>query len=223
MIITETTITPADYQTWLAPRPTPPRTPGIHVSDVLRDLLVEIGRYERDAVFNDVRGDLGFAWEDVLSAQLAGRMLSPAFEDRLPMLEYDRDGVYGSPDGVLVATATIYPFERDVVSSPTVYAGELFVEETKATWMSSTHSLDSPKLLPWVLQGQTYCCLVGCTLLRIRAFFVNGNYKFGAEGTGPVVREWWIRFTQRELDEWWAGFTRRAEKLRQQRGQTTHD
>lgn len=217
MIITETPITPLDYQQWLTPRDTPPRTAGIHVSDVLRDMLVEIGRYEKESTFNDVRGDLGFAWEDVLSAQLAQRMATSRGEQRLPMLEYERDGIYGSPDGVLLADTAQHAFDSGGVLVPVVAAGEGFVEETKATWMSSTHSLDSPKLLPWVLQGKTYCCLVGCHALRIRAFFVNGNYKYGDEGTGPVVREWWVRFTQRDLDEWWAGFTRRAEKLRTER------
>lgn len=216
MQIVETTITPADYQQWLAPRDTPPRTPGIHVSDVLRDMLVEIGRYERDATFNDVRGDLGFAWEDVLGQQLAARMQPDAqAESCLPMVELERDGIYGSPDGLLIAhlRREAWSVDPSVDGREIIGMGELFVEETKATWMSSTHALDSPKLLPWVLQGKTYCCLVGCHALRIRAFFVNGDYR----QSGPQVREWWVRFSQRELDEWWAGFTRRADKLRRER------
>jgi hypothetical protein len=114
------------------------------------------------------------------------------------MMELERDGIYGSPDGVLLDAAI----------------DEFFIEETKATWMSSTHTLDSPKLLPWVMQGKTYCCLVGCTRLRIRAFFVNGNYKF--DGDGPTVREWWITFTDRELAEWWSAVTRMADKIRRE-------
>jgi hypothetical protein len=202
MIITETSLTPDQYRAWLRERDAPPRTPGIHVSDVLRRMLVDIGRYEKDAVFNDVRGDLGFAWEDVLSTVLAGRMADESGYVRLPMMELERDGIYGSPDGVLLDAAT----------------DEFFIEETKATWMSATHAIDSPKLLPWVMQGKTYCCLAGCTRLRIRAFFVNGNYKF--DGAGPTVREWWITFTARELAEWWSAFTRMADKIRREQVET---
>lgn len=213
MQIIETSLTPEIYRQWLSPRDVPPRSPGIHVSDVLRELLVAIGRYEERAegeMPNETMWDLGFAWEDVLGRVLADRMAGAENEQRLPQMELERDGIYGSPDGVLMNGLARKGMDGTIL----LHQEEIFIEETKLTWMSSRNSLDSPKLLPYVLQGKTYCAMAGCNVVRIRAFFVNGDYSYTTKGPNPIPREWYVRFNDRELEEWWVGFLRHAEKMR---------
>lgn len=216
MQITETSVTPEIYRQWLAPRDVPPRSAGIHVSDVLREMLVSIGRYDADkGTPNETMWDLGNAWEDVLSQALASRMHGNAFETRLPKVELERDGIYGSPDDVIIAESAIVTAGAPG-AGVLVEAGEIFIEETKATWMSANHSITSMKLLPYVLQVKTYCCMADCRVGRIRAFFINGHYDYKTKGPNPVPKEWYIRFSDRDLSDWWTSFTRQAARLRKE-------
>ena len=177
------------------------RTPGVHVTDVIRRQMAKIdpGRYggDRKAFDADTSEnwqEAGFMWEELLSAIFARR--AAGAPDRFRPGEVMRDGIIGSPDAL--------------VGDPEL---GLVLEEYKCTWKSSrSFDLYDKRYLPWLLQIQAYLSLVDLTVARLYVFHINGNY----EGYIPQVHGFLLQFHPRELRDTWASLlnTARAEGLR---------
>lgn len=156
----------------------PERTPGLHLSQILKSICAELDpkRFSGGPLdFNKI--ETGFTFE---------RVLETAFQSRRENIfrpgEIELDGVLMSPDGL-------------DASDP---AG-LVLEEFKCTWMSDREAPHSTKFWHWLAQMKAYCYALGTTRARLRALFVNGNYK----NSGPTYHVWDVRFTETELDENW--------------------
>jgi hypothetical protein len=158
----------------------PPRTAGLHVSTIYRSICEELDpkRFRRDGDMPWNRFEVGFTFE---------RILEIAFASRLPHIfrpgEILCDGILLTPDGV-------------DASGP-----YLVLEEYKFTWMSSRDAPDSAKFWHWRIQMMAYCYALGILRARLRALFVNGDYK---GDRSPEYRVWDFTFEQWELDENWA-------------------
>lgn len=161
----------AHLDTWIARRVTPPRSAGQHVSTIVTDMLksLPVKRYEkwgRQSGDNERHPmhEAGYAWEDALAKVLADRPVAGCY--LLPVTELELDGIYGSPDRLIVEKLDGQP-------------PRLIDEEIKFTWMSCKPLLrdpgarptmtedwitdgltDDPKFAYWLLQAKTYAAML---------------------------------------------------------------
>lgn len=186
------------------------RSPGVHLSDVLRTMQQDVAPqtygkpgspFAPDAT-TELRFVCGFNFEYVMEQAFARRCMAI---ERIGEVEVD--GIIGSPDGV------------DMKADPP----ELL--ETKFTWKSTrgtpwpcdehefiredcdqcSHVWDS-KHWWWQAQMMAYCYMLGLHVGVLRVLFVNGNYSTMA----PCLRAWRFEWTQDELLRHWAQLLKQA-------------
>lgn len=214
----EISFLPADVAHWIEKRVTPPRSAGVHVSELVLAMLQEVGKTHRawgkeDRPDRSAIYEAGYAWEDALGATLAARLLLADSHRVLPATELGVDEIYGTPDRI------IWDYQRE----------GFVLEETKFTWMTCAGLSEDPKALLsearmqyWVIQTKTYAAMLrhytvtpADVLVRaphamvispapppvahIRSFFVNGEYR----GTLAKPLGWRLEYTNAELDSWW--------------------
>ncbi len=161
-----------------------PRSKGFHVSQLRREWMdvnhVKGHEYhwrtDVDEYSLDLMAAVGFAWEDVFGGTLKGAFVQPA-------REIQKDGIWGTPDGV--------DFDN----------GEVI--EFKATWRSAyevlTDDHDNPGA-KYFWQIKSYCHMMGMTKARLIVFYVCGERR----GSGwPKVRQFRLTFGKKELREHW--------------------
>lgn len=165
----------------------PERTKGLHVSQIIKSICAELDP-KRFAHTDDLPWALfetGFTFE---------RVLEMAFAARLPQIfrpgEITLDGVIMSPDGIDPDGST---FSFRMSGEPSV------LEEYKFTKMSSSGAPDSPKFFHWFVQMKAYCLALGTPRARLRALFINGDYRL----RDLQYKVWDIEFTEDELQENW--------------------
>lgn len=166
---------------------TPPRSSGLHVSDLVRAAAIDLRLFTPDdetAGFSQPsinRMCAGLAWEEWLERQYAGRV-------QFHPMELDVMGAKGSPDGFSLSPG-----------------GSLCVHEFKFTWKSA----NTPIARCWYWLSQIMCYLFGvgaCTLgsgtygAYLHTYHVMGDYR----GSGPIYRVTYLEFTQRDIAENWA-------------------
>src|SRR5262245_39067788 len=145
------------------------RSPGLHLSAIIRDLDLAVhgNRYaETSPETRQVYFAMGFIWERILAEIIIDTAILRSSGTLVRPGEFVSDGIAMSPDAVDLSD----------------YA----IEEYKATWLSSVHPIDSPKFWPWLVQLKCYCRAIGTRRARLRAFFVNGDWR----GSGPQLRAW---------------------------------
>ena len=170
-----------------------PRSPGMHVSEIIRDLSVRGGvldeRYATEPMSPE-RIELGIAWEERLAKHHGDTInFHPG--------EMVVDGVAMSMDGVS------YNDETSVFTCD----GEGALHEFKLTWKSSRREIDREFM--WMTQIKSY--LHGLrvtsgaeyTTAFLHAFFVNGGYGKSGYKDGPDYQIWGLEFTPLEIHENW--------------------
>jgi hypothetical protein len=180
----------------------PDRAPGLHVSAIVYDICKTLipSRYDRQArdaaaalvddATREAKIHLGVAFEDALEASL--RLAAQTDPDAEPGFRPPAirvDGIWGSADRITLS--------------------EWRVEEHKCSWYSTLtpigervaegHIVDDPRFFYWWTQLRCYCYMHETPLGRLRAYFVNGNYR----PSSPQSRQWDVTFTTRELEETW--------------------
>jgi hypothetical protein len=185
----------------------PPRSPGLHFSDIRESILKDITPKKRAKRFtrsespeatneqrgegeSDARGPLfhnyiqgGFTFEHALERSLVERragIFRPG--------EIVKDGIAMSPDGICIDDWTL--------------------EEFKFTWKSSNGAPEDPKFWGWIIQMKAYCHALEINRARLRAFFVNGDYK----AKTPEYKVWQFVFTDEELHENWQMIVQHAKQ-----------
>lgn len=172
-----------------------PRSPGVHMSDLIRPAAIAAGLFEADDELAQLppgqrfpqpainRMCAGLAWEEWLAKRYAGRVIFHPGEVML-------DGVAGSPDGISWDTNN-----------------RVFVHEFKLTWKSANKP--TQRCWYWVSQIQAY--LLGLQAIvqpmggtigggYLHTYHVMGDYR----GSGPIYRVMYLEFGQMELVENWA-------------------
>lgn len=178
---------------------TPPRSPGLHMSDLIRAAAIDAGLFEADDVLAELpqgqkfpqpainRMCAGLAWEEWLARRYAGKITFHPGEVVL-------DGVAGSPDGVQIG-----------------WNGLLYIHEFKFTWKSTNKP--TTRCWYWVSQIQAYL-LAAQTMgwqiggAYLHTYHVMGDYR----GSGPVYRVMYLEFAQTELAENWAALLQYKDK-----------
>jgi len=165
-----------------------PRTPGMHLTDVINAIEVEMGW--RKNTWEDeplhTAGEIGFIWEDILSFTYASRMtFRPG--------EVTCDGIICSPDGL-----GLDPEYPDIV----------VLEEYKCTWKSAKHELIGN--WRYMTQIASYLHALDLDTCIMRVLYLNGIYN----GQGPIRRTARIKFDEFELRDNWKMISNMAKEIR---------
>lgn len=184
----------------LLPRNRAPRTPGIHVSSVIRLLAVRKGHlkigmtgnlslmeevdqeawWNRLAPIDRLRMSIGLAWEEwYIREQLPEVVDHPG--------EMELDNIYMTDDGESLDTV--------IIEGGTRY--KLRVHEVKAT-SKSIHELKNEWM--WMTQVKCYCKGAQSLDADLHALYIHGNYKYPIQ---PQIRRWRLTFSQDEIDATW--------------------
>lgn len=171
-----------------------PRSPGVHVSSIWRDIESTLGVYEKRTDEESKRRGLtyqlgGFLWEEVYAHAFVS-IYGKSWPGNLVVhKEVERDGIVGSPDIL------------DMVEERVI--------DTKATWKSSNKLENLEKnFWSWVVQQKAYCAMTGWRRGRIVAYFVNGDYR----DSGPQVKQIDLEFSEQEVEETWKMLKAHAER-----------
>jgi hypothetical protein len=125
------------------------RSPGLHLSDVIRDLEKALGTDRSGSGWDmDPTWNTGLLWEEVLSTAYRDHMI-------IRVGEVVKDGIIMTPDGLNIDTYEL--------------------EEYKATWKSSKNKpWDNNK---WMWQVKAYCLALDTLVCVMRVLYVVGDYK----------------------------------------------
>jgi hypothetical protein len=164
------------------PYPPPARSPGVHLSGVLRYIASTIrlkGIWE--SVLEDeypLRMAIGVMWEEFCASLYPDSVWWPD--------EIQRDGVYMTCDG------------QCVIEKPRVAEG-MALEECKAT--SQKRRRGDEFLRDWLRmhQGQGYCMGYQTNLVRWHMLYLQGDYN----GSGPQYIRYLVAFTAEEIRKTW--------------------
>lgn len=183
-----------------------PRTPGIHLSKIIKALAHQKGLLDgwivSDLGLVEVEGE-GSLWWDTLDAASRLRIsMGLAWEEwYLPQLddvtdhpgELEIEGVYMTPDGESL----------DVIITPLGTNYLLAGHEVKLTYKSTKtvgDDLDSLKNWLWLAQMKGYAKAMGTRIFYLHVLFVCGNYKYPIT---PELKCWRIEFTDAEIEQNW--------------------
>jgi len=182
--------------TLVLPSPSTPRSPGTHVSGIIRAIAMQTGILKAEGVDEPSMADvrvitdpvailrilIGLAWEEYyLGTVLQGKVKKHPGETCL-------DGVFMSPDGI---SRDWDPARRVMITR---------VHEVKATYKSINTVGDLSKQWLWLTQVKAYCKGLKTTHAKLHVLFLCGDYKMPIR---PMVKEWTLEFTQKEVDENW--------------------
>ncbi len=185
------------------PLPTPlqraPRTPGVHVSGLIRGIAVEAGilrpEWVEELSLVEVAASAG-AWWDRLDETAKTRIaMGLAWEEWLiPLL----DGVMDHPGEMCVQGVYM---THDGESLDVIYGKhQTRVHECKLTFKREQSDADMADQFMWLCQMKAYCRGLGTRFARIYVLFVCGDYSWPMR---PRYRSWDFEFTQAEIDENW--------------------
>jgi len=166
------------------------RNPGLHISGVIKHLLMQMDpkKYGSDAS-DDVRvlWEMGLAWEEIaLSRAFWERIMRRTYpECSFVQVQAQQDGLWGTCD--MISLGDKGPMSRAVIT------------ESKLTQISAANEIDSIKFWSWHVQMKAYCHMWGARKAVIPVCFLFGDYR----PKRILPRAWDVEFTKIELVENW--------------------
>lgn len=190
-----------------------PRSPGVHVSSIIRRIAIQNGALKKEWIddldlvdasqedwwaslspASQLRIAIGLAWEEWYIPQLQTVSDHPG--------EMQVDGIYMTHDGESLDTLVT---ERPIIINSAWGAGEpsrhvLALHEVKGTYKSTktVGSLDTQWM--WLAQTKAYCKGLNTLIAYLHVLFLCGDYKYPIE---PQLKVWRITYTQLEIDDNW--------------------
>jgi hypothetical protein len=156
----------------------PPRPKGLHLSSIIKDLLVSIDPDRYGQPLHESKVLTGLAFERVLE-QGFGAVAADSFRPD----PVQKDGIWCSPDHMGTD-----PWR---------------VKEFKLTWYSAAKECPGDDVYwPWLVQVKAYDYAMETNLAELWVFHVNGDYKPPRPPERPLVLG--LEFTTLELQENWA-------------------
>lgn len=162
------------------------RSPGCHVSEVIRDLentVLKPGerrKYDELSPSEQTRltnhASVGWAWEEIIRQGLLRAGFCPA-DSAVSPGELVLDGIHGTPDWLRMDPYRVIEF--------------------KSTWRSSGRPLDD--YWHWLVQIKAYCNLLCTATAELYVLYVNGNYR----DSGPEYKGYLLEFTPTEIRDNW--------------------
>lgn len=150
------------------------RSPGIHVSGIIRAIAKEMGRKQGNeftAYDLDHFAVVGRLWESQLAA---AKYPEPRYQR---IGEIECDGILGSPDSIDTQDGEVLEF--------------------KATWRSASKPPESE--FDWMTQIKAYCHMLGMCRATLAVFYVGGVWR----PPQPVAREYNILYSPGEIADNW--------------------
>ena len=181
------------------PPPPVPRSPGIHVSNIIRCLAGETGILRPEWVeelsladartitdpVSILRINIGLAWEKHYIPML------PDVIDHPGEMQYE--GIYLTHDGESVSV---------IITESKGQRWELLVHEVKATYKSSRNvAKDLGGQWMWMSQIKAYCKAKATRYATLHTLFLCGDYSYPIR---PQLKKWLIEFSQEEIDANWS-------------------
>lgn len=161
------------------------RSAGLHVSTIIGAILEERGesnvRADLAAADLDDYAAVGFLWERTLTRALNVMHSEDQESGMLRLGEFQKDGIYFTPDGVMLNAAGSKPM----------------LEEWKCTWTSCNKLLEDRK--KWMYQIKAYCYALDLDTAILRVLYINGTWRPPI----PCTRHYRLEFSRRELAENW--------------------
>ena len=162
------------------------RNPGLHISGLIKHLLVQMDpkRYSRTpADATRILWELGLGWEDIaLSRAFWERVLRRTYPSiSLKQVQAEKDGVWGTCDMISLGKRTT-------------------ITESKLTQISMDNDISGMKFWSWRVQMMAYCEMWDARHAILPVCFLNGDYK----PRRIVPRAWSFEFDKQELRDNWA-------------------
>lgn len=161
------------------------RNPGLHVSGVVKHLLMQMDPKKYGSDPNDdvrVLWEMGLAWEEIaLSRAFWERIMRRTYPDAsFTQVQAQKDNIWGTCDMIALGDETV-------------------VTESKLTQISAINEIDSIKFWSWHVQMKAYCHMWGARRAVIPVCFLFGDYR----PKRILPRAWDVTFTKTELAENW--------------------
>lgn len=182
------------------------RSPGIHVSSIIRCIAIEgklleqhfVEELELADMDSDILTDpvvlirisMGLAWEQYYVPLIGDEVVDHPGEMKL-------DGVFMSPDAEELSFV-IEAEKRKMIH---------YIHEVKCTYKSTNtvgifHTAAAlKKNWMWLAQIKSYCCAAKTLYAKLHVLFVCGDYSYPIR---PQLKIFTFKFTQEELNENWA-------------------
>lgn len=179
------------------PVPAMPRTPGMHVSTLIKHRAVRMGYLKNipieefdlvDASQQEwwdgldetaqLRISIGLAWEDWYLPQLSGVIYHPG--------EMSVDGIFMTHDGESI----------DVIAGQS----QIALHEVKATYKSINTVGDLTTQWMWLAQTKAYCKGLDTLRAYLHILYLCGDYKFPI---APRRQVWRITYSPLEIEASW--------------------
>lgn len=169
-----------------------PRTPGVHLSGVLKYLAYSPGGALADGKAQSQPCDYeeeyptimacGVMWEEFAVSLYKGIEWQPG--------ERERDGIYGTPDGI--------SWDQEVLPKNQKHSIRIdLLDEFKFT----TKGIRSPEQVWWwQRQALGFCALTGLNHVRWHVNWAHGDYK---KMRWPTYTRTLVRFEDEEIEGWW--------------------
>jgi hypothetical protein len=179
-----------------------PRTPGVHVSSVIRQLalkkgylkfeqfraeelsLVELNQaiwWAKLSPVDRLRMSIGLAWEEWYLRQIPGVIKHPG--------EMCVDGIYMTHDGEALDLIAHQEHQYRVA-----------LHEVKATYKSTKTVGNLLSQWMWLAQTKCYCKGLETCLAYLHVLFLCGDYKYPIQ---PQLRCWQIEYDPYEIESQW--------------------
>lgn len=175
-----------------------PRSPGTHVSNIIRCIATESGilkpEWAEELSLTDIREitdpvailriNIGLAWESHYIPMLPDVVDHPG--------EMELDGIYLTHDGESVSVIiTLSDSKREMV---------LVCHEVKATYKSTKTVGDLSTQWMWMAQLKAYCKSMSTRHGMLHCLFLCGDYTYPIK---PMLKCWQVEFEQEEIDSNW--------------------
>lgn len=186
----------------LVPPPSIPRGKGHHVSAIIRAIAMHTGVLAPDSADEPSMADSRIITDPVAITRIC---IGLAWEEYYLGVFLKREGVKKHPGEILVDGIHMSPdgISRDWVEQLNKpYPGVMItrVHEVKATYKSINTVGDMSSQWLWLTQVKAYCKGVKTVHAKIHVLFLCGDYKYPLQ---PVVKEWDIQFTPKEIQDNW--------------------
>lgn len=187
--------------TLLLPPDRAPRSPGVHVSSIIRSIAGRQGILKKEYVedfslvdlgddawwasldpVNRLRIAIGLAWEEWYVTTLPGVTDHPG--------EMHVDGIYMTHDGESL----------DILRTMRGPQYVLVLHEFKSTYKSTKTVGNLASQWLWIAQAKAYCKGLGTRIAFLHVLFICGDYTYPIR---PLLKVFRIEFTQVEIDDNW--------------------
>lgn len=174
------------------------RSPGVHLSGVIRAVLQRLGKLKQDEEQRDLMPlcmAIGMAWENwVIGLESAQERWKIVWQPG----EWEKDKVFGTPDG----KGRHLEYKVKVLGGGNIKRVQVehgCLDEFKCTWKSEHTRKNIVEESLWMWQLAANCYVMELEYARLHVLWVNGNYR----PPSPIYMVYTLRFDQGELEQFW--------------------